>query len=39
MTEPSKLAQVVRQVQLVLSDSLVRLDKLLDEFEKLKKDF
>jgi len=39
MTEPSKLAQVVRQVQLVLSDSLVRLDKLLDEFQKLKKDF
>jgi len=39
MTEPSKLAQVVRQVQLVLSDSLVRLDKLLDELQKLKKDF
>jgi len=39
MTEPSEPAQVVRRVQLVLSDSLVRLDKLLDELQKLKKDF
>jgi len=38
MAEPSEPAQVVRQVQLVLSDSLVRLDKLLDELQKLKKD-